>query len=193
MVSHCKKAYDFLSLPTRRWEYVKMLKDYIPVDIYGKCSWYLPRDETELLSQYKFYLAFENTECPEYVTEKLYKVLNSDISHNPPVPIVMGPNKKFYEENLPPKSFIHVDDFNNAEELGSYLNMLDSRDDLYLEYLNWKRSYQLVCDPQLSCKLCGLIKKKKSDSPYHETLLLNPNDFVISDLQQFWRKAKCKD
>ena len=114
-VSHC-------DTPSKREEYVERMKKTIPVNIYGKCSEntssLIPRkseEEKQLLSQYKFYLAFENSKCPEYVTEKLYKIINSPISDNPPVPVVMGPKQSWYQDNLPTNSFIHVDDFKISE------------------------------------------------------------------------------
>jgi len=38
-----------------------------------------------IFSQYKFYLAFENSLCTDYITEKFYQTLNRDI-----IPVVMG-------------------------------------------------------------------------------------------------------
>jgi hypothetical protein len=55
------------------------LQKYIPVDIYGKCGTQkCPRStETEcyemLNRDYKFYLAFENANCKDYLTEKLFE------------------------------------------------------------------------------------------------------------------------
>lgn len=59
----------------RRWEYVKELQKYLEVDTYGgcgtlKCPGHFTRD-CPALNQYKFYLAFENSNCPEYITEKV--------------------------------------------------------------------------------------------------------------------------
>ncbi len=39
----------------------------------------------KLLQDYKFYLAFENTYCRDYISEKFWNALKQDI-----VPIVMG-------------------------------------------------------------------------------------------------------
>ena len=57
------------------------------------------------LTPYKFYLAFENSNCKEYITEKFWRTLNRTFA----VPIVMGSGN--YKELAPPNSFIHVDDF----------------------------------------------------------------------------------
>lgn len=64
-----------------RLQYANELKKYIPVDIYGACgSKKCPRfpvDSKEMCfhmldKDYKFYLAFENSNCRDYITEKLF-------------------------------------------------------------------------------------------------------------------------
>jgi hypothetical protein len=61
-----------------RQKYAKELQKYIPVDIYGKCGTKkCPRSTKtecyEMLNRdYKFYLAFENANCKDYITEKLF-------------------------------------------------------------------------------------------------------------------------
>lgn len=59
----------------KRWTYVKELEKYIDVDTYGgcgklKCKGHFTRD-CPALNDYKFYLSFENTDCDEYITEKV--------------------------------------------------------------------------------------------------------------------------
>ena len=80
------------------------------VDVYGHCGTLSLKSgsDQKIISQYKFYLAFENSKCPSYVTEKLYRVINQDLSSIPPVPVVLGPNKTWYEEHLPNNSFIRI-------------------------------------------------------------------------------------
>ena len=58
--------------------YARELGKYINVDIYGACgSKRCPRTNTNkcfsiLDKEYKFYLAFENSNCKEYITEKFF-------------------------------------------------------------------------------------------------------------------------
>ncbi|KAF2360628.1 Glycosyl transferase family 10, partial [Trinorchestia longiramus] len=60
---------------------VKQLQKFIDVDIYGKCGTLKCGRENEvacrrmLEENYKFYLAFENSLCKDYVTEKLFETL----------------------------------------------------------------------------------------------------------------------
>ena len=77
--------------PSQRTRFVKQLMEYVPVDIYGQCgnlkcpktNWY--KCMRDISRKYKFYLAFENTLCDEYVTEKLWKTFQFNM-----VPIVLG-------------------------------------------------------------------------------------------------------
>ena len=61
-----------------RMEYARELQKYLDVDIYGHCGQFkCPRSQTstcfdKLDKEYKFYLAFENSNCKDYITEKLY-------------------------------------------------------------------------------------------------------------------------
>ena len=195
LVSHC-------NAPNKREKFVALLNKITQVDIYGRCAKdfgltnkipHYSEEEKELLSSYKFYLSFENTHCPEYVTEKIYKIINSDISHNPPVPIVMGPNKSFYEEILPSNSFIHVDDYESAESLGNYLYELNTQPSQYFKYLKFRNHNKLVCDKDsVPCKLCNILLERNR-LPYHEILALNQNDLIISEFEEFWNKAKCRN
>ncbi len=65
----------------RRMEYARELSNYIRVDIYGdcgtlKCSRADPLFcQIQLKLHYKFYLAFENSNCQYYITEKFFNAL----------------------------------------------------------------------------------------------------------------------
>ena len=75
-------------------------------------------DEDDL-GKFYFYLAFENSICKDYVTEKFFRGLQvtiwnilwpKQICQAPVVPIVLGGAN--YSALAPNYSFIHVDDFN---------------------------------------------------------------------------------
>ncbi|RXG61142.1 Alpha-(1,3)-fucosyltransferase 6 [Armadillidium vulgare] len=104
-----------------RWNYVKILEKYINIDSYGhcgklKCPGHFNND-CNLINPYKFYLAFENSNCKDYITEKAW--WNSFEKET--VPVVMGTTKSNYEKLLPPNSFIHVDDFESPKHLADYI------------------------------------------------------------------------
>jgi alpha-1,3-fucosyltransferase len=64
-----------------------------------------------LESTYKFYLSFENTVCPDYVTEKLFKILAHDV-----VPVVYGGAD--YTQQAPPISYIDARKFKPKDLAG---------------------------------------------------------------------------
>lgn len=134
------------------------------VDIYGDCGpLKCPKKDqlthTEecfqtILEDYKFYLAFENSNCRGYITEKFFvNGLGRDI-----LPIVMGPRKEEYEKQGPLNSFIHVEDFESPMDLAEYLNILDKNDELYNSYFQWKGTGEVINNWQTSfCQICALL------------------------------------
>ena len=78
VVSHCETA-------NRREDYVKNLQNFVTVDVFGKCGPLDCKDGMdcfiELAKNYKFYLAFENSLCSEYVTEKFWRTLSEYSVH----------------------------------------------------------------------------------------------------------------
>ena len=60
-----------------RTAYAQELGKYVPVDVYGrcgplKCSRKSKECFEKLNEEYRFYLAFENSNCKSYITEKFY-------------------------------------------------------------------------------------------------------------------------
>ncbi|KAK3895352.1 hypothetical protein Pcinc_000942 [Petrolisthes cinctipes] len=99
MVSHC-------GTDSGRELYVKELRQYIDVDIYGKCGKLVcGKNHNEfcytdvLAPTYKFYLAFENNVCQDYLIEKVWLPLKHGL-----VPVVYGGAN--YSIFLPPHSYI---------------------------------------------------------------------------------------
>lgn len=143
----------------RRVKYYNELKKYIQVDVYGRNHMPLPHDKLlSTLSQYKFYLAFENSLHEDYITEKLWK--NSFLAET--VPIVCGPPRKVYERHVPPDSFIHIDDFSTAEELANFLHELDKNTTRYQSYFQWRSWLKPIGDIVWNhhfCKACQYLHK----------------------------------
>ncbi|XP_066492084.1 4-galactosyl-N-acetylglucosaminide 3-alpha-L-fucosyltransferase FUT6-like [Tiliqua scincoides] len=144
---------------SRRVKYYNELKKYIKVDVYGRNHMPLPRDKhLSILSQYKFYLAFENSIHEDYITEKLWK--NSFLSKA--VPVVCGPPRKNYERHLPPDSFIHIDDFPTAKELANFLQELDKDAIRYQSYFQWRSWLKPVGETFFNihfCKACRYLHR----------------------------------
>lgn len=154
-----------------RMEFVKELRQYIPIDIYGKCG-NLTCKETEVCNEmlakdYKFYLSFESFLCEDYYTEKLWRPLLYDT-----VPIVMGATD--YSKILPTNSFIDVKDFKSPKHLAEYLVKLDRDDDLYNQYLRWYSAYDLIPYQPMQCQLCEYLNKNRDKYGVH------------NDMENFW-------
>ncbi len=142
---------------SQRESLVRKLSQFIAVDVYGKCGNGSHRCSNKsecdrlLSDSYRFYLSFENSLCPDYVTEKLYRPLAHDT-----VPVVYGgSNYSFY---LPPGSYINAMDYKSPEDLANYLKKLMIDDALYSNYFKWRDQYQVIQSPLDGwCHLCRLL------------------------------------
>ncbi len=161
-VGHCHT-------PIRREKYVHQLSKYVSVDIFGTCTKKCPYHCDEMLrADYKFYLAFENSWCPDYVTEKFIRPYLYDA-----VPIVLGGAN--YSQFAPSNSFINAKDFKSPKELADYLILLDKSDKLYSEYFNWKRDYDVSSlDMHGWCDLCRMAND------------INMPNKVYHDIKNWW-------
>ena len=168
---------------SERREYVMELQNYINVSIYGKCgdskSCPLKRHSpvcNALLRRHKFYLAFENGNCPDYITEKYWEnAIDNDI-----VPIVMGGAD--YKALAIPNSYINVQDFASPKQLAKYLLYLDRNDTAYREYFSWKKRYQRII-PKRVCALCKQLHNKSLKTPPR----------IYQNMASFWDKNQCRN
>jgi len=151
-----------------RLELLELLQKYVPVDSFGRCahnkdvpaSWGAGEADTSrglltqknriLQTRYKFLLAFENQDTPDYVTEKFYHPFASNV-----LPIVLGaPNIAEYAPHLAGSaapSFLNVRDFgwdkdaspeqkdHAAKRIAAKIHELDQNDDAYLRHFEWRK------------------------------------------------------
>ncbi|KAM5245520.1 alpha-(1,3)-fucosyltransferase 4 [Ctenodactylus gundi] len=123
-----------------RVRYYRQLSQHVPVDVFGRAGPGRPLPDSGLLptvGRYKFYLAFENSQHRDYITEKLWR--NALLAGA--VPVVLGPDRANYERFVPRGAFIHVDDFPSPSALAAYLLFLDRNPAVYRRYFHWRRSY----------------------------------------------------
>ncbi|KAL1482872.1 hypothetical protein MTO96_013379 [Rhipicephalus appendiculatus] len=171
-----------------RWPYVRELAKHVKVDVYGGCGTkvcpgHFTRD-CGVTERYKFYLAFENSNCREYITEKLWW----NAYHKEVVPVVMGATREEYARLAPPHSFIHVEDFEGPEDLARYLVYLAGNASAYNEYFAWKRKYVVKNEhgyfgsPSLHlCRMCEAVNRLQGATK------------VYKDLESFWNpKRDCR-
>lgn len=155
MISNCRN---------QRMNLVRELQAHIPVDVYGKCgnkgkictettgqSTCLSR----VLSQYKFYLSFENSQCTDYITEKYFII---PFRHNL-VPIVWGASLGSYTKLAVPNSYIHANNFTSVKQLADYVELVNKSDSLYNRYFSWRKKYIVGSGTykQAWCKFCEAL------------------------------------
>ena len=173
-----------------RFNYVKELQRYIQVDIYGRCgpnkcgsatvkTWKKDQCEKKLLhgdGSYKFYLAFENSLCDDYISEKLWKLDRLDV-----VPIVMG--MADYSNMRPRDTFIDVRDFKSPMALAKYLLHLDKHNDLYNQYIHNIRALRcrkLIVQAPHHCMICKHFQENRDKQE------------VVYDIAKFWGMRRCR-
>nr|XP_054763482.1 alpha-(1,3)-fucosyltransferase fut-3-like [Lytechinus pictus] len=175
MASNCY----FTFWPRREW--VLQLKQFISIDIHGECGNVtctpkLSRNCARMMRSYKFYLALENTQCDEYITEKFWDngLLNGV------VPVVYGGRRETYERLAPPGSFIFAADFASPKDLADYLIKLDNDNEQYNRFFAWRKRGRIVktypnLRPKAFCGLLPLLSKgdveevpirRAGDTPY---------------------------
>ena len=174
-VSNCQSQ-------SKREKYANALAKHVQVDVYGDCgSLSCDRDNAAncygmLDQEYKFYLSFENSYCDDYVTEKLFSILQLEV-----VPIVFGGAN--YSAIAPPFSYIDARDFKSAQQLADYLKLLDENDELYNQYFWWKPHYRIRNHIQdLKLSMCGLCSRLHFDRAVK----------IYEDMEKWWvRDSHC--
>ena len=176
-VSNCKAAGA-----DKRAAYLQELMKYIPVHSYGGCA--KNRDEPEMphdpewpaiaqkrarkvnvLSNYKFYFAFENSVVDDYVSEKIFEGLFAGT-----VPIYKGAPRV---GEFMPSTDSYIDASNlKPLELANLLKNITSDTDRYNSYFAYKsrplsESFKQVAlnsytHPNTACRLCDYAKQVKN-------------------------------
>ena len=161
VASTCHRGKD----TTNREQVVAQLDKAFRVDSLGKCKKTRARNDTVALrhgktaldtllmkqraiSHYMFYLAFENTIEPGYVTEKVMDALIAGV-----VPVYLGSTEDCKKLLPHPKAAIFLDDFRgDAQRLGAYLQRLAANETAYEEHRAWRRTFDPVKQSPLLLK-----------------------------------------
>lgn len=131
-------------------------------------------------------MAFENTNCDEYITEKVFH--NAYFKGN--IPIVLGTTKSIYKSLLPPNSFIHVDDFASPKDLAQYIMELNSNKTKYEELHAWRKHFSVenehgyMGSPSFHyCRICEALN-------YNDPA---PKVYYKEDLARILSKDNCQE
>ncbi|XP_052264930.1 alpha-(1,3)-fucosyltransferase fut-6-like [Dreissena polymorpha] len=159
LVSNCKDQ-------ARRYRIIKELQKYIDLDYFGYCSGNIncpagvPASECghKHLKHYKFYLAFENSYCRDYVSEKFWNAVDRR-----QIPVIAA--TKYNTELLPPKSYLNVFDFPNIKALAEQMIEIGQNETLFNSYFDWMQSYK-VDSTSSYCRMCKELHANRPAQSY---------------------------
>ena len=127
--------------------------------------------EARLFASFKYFLAFENTNCTDYITEKLWRTLGKSM-----IPVLMQPDVASYRRmRLPAAAFIHVGSETlggDMKRVGAYLRRVDADFDAYFSHVKWPHVYVNVSydgrllEPHRMCSLCKRLNEETSAISY---------------------------
>uniref|UniRef100_A0A183C8G9 Fucosyltransferase n=1 Tax=Globodera pallida TaxID=36090 RepID=A0A183C8G9_GLOPA len=114
--------------PSGRDLLTAQLSELIPLELFGACSGNVCDQQCyrrEMKSHF-FYLAFENSVCPQYVTEKFWNAFRALT-----VPVVLN-RAVLRGMQVPADAFIAADDFCSVHELAEHLTALQRDTERYI-------------------------------------------------------------
>ncbi|XP_046579275.1 alpha-(1,3)-fucosyltransferase fut-3-like [Haliotis rubra] len=183
--------------PSRLEEYLQQLRKYVKVDVYGPCvNRTLCNQDLDCFikvgREYKFYLAFEEVFCSEYISNVFFRFYGTET-----VPIVRGGGD--YSNVVPKGTYINTADYKSIAELGRYIQYLDKNDTAYIEILKKKRYYDAVYSRQqivrwedkkfirhiymnMGNMMCDICKRLWNVDDYRKT---------YSDILSWYGSSKC--
>ena len=135
MVSNCRP-----DLSNRyRMDILNQVKNIMGADftflgVCGTDSRVKDLNNDDIRAEYKFFIAFENTICPNYITEKLLRPLTYNS-----VPIVAGLSREEYEKRLPGSAFIHIEDYPSIPEMIQDIMAISNNKERYDQFFDWRR------------------------------------------------------
>ena len=159
MISNCDDD-------ARRYKIIRELKKYVKIDEFGDCSgkvichYRKSPNECKQLYEYKFYLAFENSFCRDYISEKFWMTFDRG-----QIPIIAAP--KYNLEMLPPKSYLNVFDFQSIKELANEMIKVADNETLYNSYFDWMKTYKRE-KRSVYCRLCEELHANRTAQNYVE-------------------------
>ena len=158
---------------SRREAYVKQLKQYgVEVDIFGGCSGgnRVDGDETRRMinTSYMFYLAFENSLCTDYITEKFFVNFNLDV-----ITVVRGGGN--YSKLLPSDAFMNTADFHSVKALADQMLLVSKSEQVFTQYLREKDhfvgSVKLTDRSRNMCELCRKLNFLETNKNMYTNLV----------------------
>ena len=171
IVSHCQVA------SSRRQYVLEMIENGFDVDIFGGCGSDGSKiDAAELqkvIPLYKYFLAFENSICVDYISEKFFNNYNYSW-------IVVVRGGADYNKLLPVDTFINTANFKNVSILVQYLTKLGNDRSRYVNFLKNKNKYISIRWP--GNKHCEICRRLNNLTKFNKT---------YADLESYLTKDQC--
>ncbi|XP_021362959.1 glycoprotein 3-alpha-L-fucosyltransferase A-like isoform X1 [Mizuhopecten yessoensis] len=177
MVSNC-------GTPSKRERYKQILQKAIDIHVYGGCGTYRCARSNEnscmdiLQRHYKYYLAFENSLCVDYVTEKAFKTY---IFSPSTIPVMRGGTN--YSLYFPPRSYLDAKDFKSAYELGKAMHVSNMKIRKLENIFSWTKTTsinQMIKNHDSWCSLCERIHRSDSYKRLYSNIKFWLNDIPRS-------------
>ena len=105
--------------------------------------------------------------CNSYLSKKFWYYLKNNL-----IPIVIYPNKMYYEQNAPLNSYIHVEDFDyDVKKLSEYLKKIETNFNIYIKYFEWHETNEIIVDEislneNIECEICEKLNEQDSEIYY---------------------------
>jgi len=134
----------------------------------------------DLSDSHLFYLAFENSVCWNYVTEKFWTAIK-----HLTVPVILS--RSVFDgfdpiTELPPGSYIAADDFPDVKSLVDYLLHLQRTPAEYARFFDWTPKFKRVpnrANTEVLCEMCKWAVERK--------------EARVEDIRRHWvKEARCK-
>ena len=165
-VSHCQTQ-------SGREKIIKEMLKHLAINWQGKCygkpcgAFEKYQNITDVqcdnvLASHKFFIAFENSFCKDYVTEKYWGAIS-----RLQIPIVNW--KMDYSRLVIPGSYINIYDFKDVKTLTDYIKEVGRNETLYNSYFDWTTNYADygICSP---CEICKALHDKRMQPQVVEDL-----------------------
>lgn len=157
--------------PAKRQTYLNKLKRLMDVDILGRCgkTWncgmkYLHDSCYDVVNQYKFFLAFEDSLCSDYFTDRIFENFDYDT-----VLVTRGGLKGQIKNVLPEGTYIAAEDFNGPKELAAFLKSMSLES--YVNILKAKHYYQSEVHAYVFREpMCEICHRLNNIDKYRKTI-----------------------
>ncbi|KAI6212587.1 hypothetical protein M3Y94_00043500 [Aphelenchoides besseyi] len=176
-ISNCK------IVTSARKEFINELSKYISITKVGLCYGRKMNDKMmkKLVDEHYFTLAFENSVCPEYTTEKYWRLKELV------VPVIFSRSILNTNQVLD-GTFIAASDFKSPRELAEFMQMLIKDKEKYMKYFEWTKKYRrtmngdivngiAITNSNAGCQLCRLATLRPKLPP--------------QNIRSFWNKSEC--